>query len=488
MKRSHFITSTAALSLMAHKVFAELPEHKIWGRGNLETGLLIFNLYQQQPAELNALLEMAFPVLGKTKHQTFATLMQQPPFMKRCQAAGLTHLGGPMLGQISETGAAVWVRTLKPASVTVKANGKTFGPVRSTTASDLTAIVQIEGLKPHTETPYRVFIDGQPIQTQSDTVIRTVTDKPAVTRIGFGSCWHRWGLGHPMMDTVRQRKPAAMLMIGDVAVQDRRGNTGKARHDVLMRDFFPTWRRFCAEIPIYTSWDDHDYAGNDLGGVVEGKFSDDDRTQVRNLYTQTWVNAQYGQDDKGIYQKVRIGPADVFLTDNRSQRDHSADQYPFFGKKQMDWLKKELLESTAPFKILSCGTMWSDYVSNGKDSWGRHDKKGREELFRFIEENKIGGILLISGDRHGARGFTIPRPSGFTFYEFGAASYGGRIGPPAQDPAWTHQLYGIAAEYAFSEFEFDTTQADPTVTLRVTHESGREVYATTLTRSQLTPS
>lgn len=46
---------------------------------------------------------------------------------------------------------------------------------------------------------------------------------------------------------------------------------------------------------------------------------------------------------------------------------------------------------------------------------GVNDPEGREELFSFIEENNISGVLLISGDRHGARGFTIPRKSDFGF-------------------------------------------------------------------------
>ena len=47
-----------------------------------------------------------------------------------------------------------------------------------------------------------------------------------------------------------------------------------------------------------------------------------------------------------------------------------------------------------------------------------------QRIFRLIEEKRIPGVLLISGDRHGARGFRIPHPSGFELYEFGAASLG----------------------------------------------------------------
>ena len=97
-------------------------------------------------------------------------------------------------------------------------------------------------------------------------------------------------------------------------------------------------------------------------------------------------------------------------------------------------------------------------------------------------------MLLISGDRHGARGFTIPRESGFNFYEFELGSLGDRTGFPPIRADWKTQLFGVSGEYAFGEFSFDTTLTDPEVTFRLIHESGTVFYEITLTKSQLTPS
>jgi alkaline phosphatase D len=104
-----------------------------------------------------------------------------------------------------------------------------------------------------------------------------------------------------------------------------------------------------------------------------------------------------------------------------------------------------------------------------------------------IEEHRIPGVLLISGDRHGARGFRIPRPSGYEFYEFETASLGGRSGPPVTNPKWTTQLYGFANKFAFGEFTFDISKDDPTVTYRLVEFTGVILYELELSRSQLTP-
>src|SRR5690606_29057062 len=121
-------------------------------------------------------------------------------------------------------------------------------------------------------------------------------------------------------------------------------------------------------------------------------------------------------------------------------------------------LKRVLRNSDAPYKVISSGTMWSDYITPGKDSWGTWDTEGREELFDFIEAENISGVLLVSGDRHGARGFTIPRSSGFKFYEFGIASLGGVPGPDAMAKDASSQLFGYDGEglVAFGEFTFNT--------------------------------
>jgi len=153
----------------------------------------------------------------------------------------------------------------------------------------------------------------------------------------------------------------------------------------------------------------------------------------------------------------------------------------------MNWLEAQLLDCKGPFIILANSTMWSDYVSDGKDSWGTWDTAGRERILSLIEKRRIGGVLLISGDRHGARGFRIPRPSGYAFYEFEAATFGGLSGPPVSNPEWKTQLYGVAGVHAFSEFTIDATLPDPEVTFRLTKEDGAVLHELKLTRSQLMP-
>ncbi len=463
-------------------------------KGDLPTSLMLLNMGGKQSELANQLYSAAYNALAAKREATFADVAADKEVRRICAANGILHFGGPMLGAVAPDGARVWVRTVGAAEVVVKvatAAGevKTFGPVKSSAATDMSAVVRVTGLVPGTRNPYRVLVDGKPIKMPDHAAIVTTlpVGKPSKVRITFGTCFHRWGLSNPkQVEVIRSRKPAAMLLYGDIAVQDRANNVGMHRADYLLRDFQPPWKALTAEVPVYATWDDHDYFSNDRAGIPKN-FVLADKQAVCDVWKTAWNNPSYGfgDDRRGIFLRTRIGPADVIMVDNRYFRENKPGS--FLGEGQMKWLEAQLLDCKGPFIIMSCGTMWSDYVSNGKDSWGRWDPEGRERIFKLIEKNRIAGVLLISGDRHGARGFTITRPSGFKFYEFEPGSLGGRRGPPATSGKWTEQLFGISGKYAFGEFTFDTTVADPTVTFRLIGDDAKTIYETKLTRSQLTP-
>lgn len=495
MKRRNFLkTATLAGTALACGMRPELSSGFMGtNNGELQGSLQTLNLWGKKPEKVIKTFTAIYNALATSPEASFATVAEDETVRALCKEHKITHFGGPMLGCIANDRAKVWMRTTKPAKVEVKArvNGqeKTFGPVLSTLESDLTAIVPVTGLEPGTATPYSVLIDGNQIDLPDHAAITTPpADKSEKTRIAFGTCSHRWGLGNEeQANTILKHKPVAMLLYGDVAVQDRRNNLGMHRADYAMRDFHPAWNNLACATPLYASWDDHDYFSNDAWGIP-GNYTDKDRRGVRKVFTQAWNNPYYGLGDRGggVFLHARIGPCDVIMTDNRYFRKRRG-KHCFLGPVQMAWLKKTLLACKGPFIIISCGTMWSDFVSAGKDSWGKYDVEGREETFTLIENNKIAGVLLISGDRHGARGFRIPRPSGYQFYEFEPASLGGRTGPPTRSEKWTTQLYGLSNKFAFGEFTFDASSDDPTVAYRLVEATGDVLYELTLKRSQLTP-
>ena len=493
MTRRMFVAAACSTAL-AKAVKAEQPAALTgYSPGNVLSkidGLDLLNLWGEQPEPVQKLYTLIDSVLSANKNATYADVTRDEAVRQFCKDRGVLHLGGPMLGCITETSAKVWLRTVRPAKVevhvTIDGSETVHGPVVSREESDLVSIVAVTGLEPGTSYPYKVLVDGAPIPMPEHAGITTVPDTKRL-RLAFGTCPHRWGLGNQKQaDLIRSRKPSALLMYGDIGAQDKNNHLGKHRSDYQVRDFYPAWRSLSSTLPVYATWDDHDYFNNDRAGIPFG-FKNADRLGVRRAFSQAWNNPSCGFNDErgGVFLRTRFGPADVIMLDNRYFR--TREKRGFLGNAQTEWLKKQLLDCQGPFIIISCGTMWTDHISKGKDSWGKYDPEGREQLFRFIEENQIPGVLLLSGDRHGACGFRIPRPSGHTFYEFEAASLGGRSGPAGKAEGHPDALYAVSGQYAFGEFTFDATLDDPEVHFRLIHEDGETLYEHLLKRSELTP-
>jgi alkaline phosphatase D len=415
--------------------------------------------------------------------------------IQAAQAAALPLISGPMLGDLTEHGITVWFRPVTAEALTVQvravaANQTKEYPVEISQAGADTR-VELGGLSANTSYTYRIV-------NRANTVLGEGTFRTAPTagskqpvRIAFGSCLHKIGFHNPnLLQLIAQRGNQAMLLLGDLAVDDREAQLNFHHADYLLRDMSQAWRDFAAHIPVYASWDDHDYLNNDKSGLQKGQINDPQRNALRALWQQSWVNPATAVHDRGIYFNAVIGDVEIIMLDTRSCRNwkQRRQRGAYLGDAQMQWLFNTLKASQAKFIILTSGTMWSDSLSRAKDSWGTWDIPGREAIYDFIEANQIAGVLLVSGDRHGARGFRIERPSGTTFHEFEAAALGGVPGPRAFAPDRSLQFYGYTGKVkAFGEFTFEMSGADPEVVFRLISESGEVLEQHRLHYSALTP-
>ncbi len=469
-----------------------VPQYKVTLReahiGNLEIDTKLLDSYGQLPENIRQFYFDARSVFSSIPNADFTN----NKIIEAAKNHNLLLMGGPMLGQLNTNGITIWMRPSTSAPITVKVtkldNTDEKQYIEKSNAPGVEKRIELNRLTPDTEYKYTVYIQEQKI---AEGQFKTPPDveKEDTFRVAFGSCFHKIGLHNPILvSQILKRKPQAMMLLGDIAVDDRENQVSMHRSDYLLRDVSKPWRELAANVPLYTSWDDHDYYNNDLSGIPKG-FTNTDVEAVRKVWLQNWNNPE--NEKAGIYFNTRIGPVEIIMLDTRSCRTNKKrEQYgSYLGKEQLDWLKKTLKNTKAPFKIISSGTMWSDYISNGKDSWGTWDKKAREEIFSFIEKENITGVLLISGDRHGARGFTIPRPSGFNFYEFEAASLGGVPGPDAMAKDSKNQLFGYhgTSIIAFGEFTFEPQKDAPTVTFRLIDQFGTVLEKYTLPYSKLTP-
>jgi alkaline phosphatase D len=91
------------------------------------------------------------------------------------------------------------------------------------------------------------------------------------------------------------------------------------------------------------------------------------------------------------------------MLDDRWFRDESEINEQFdskaqIGSTQLSWLKNKLVHSRASFKFVCVGGQFLN-ANTDKESYNLY-KKERDEILRFIVDQKISGVFFLSGDRH----------------------------------------------------------------------------------------
>ena len=355
-------------------------------------------------------------------------------------------------------------------STTPLFDDKTPGKVgpRISEDSDYTGSLLIEGLKPDQTYFYRGRCDRNPGYSSEVQVTRpvgtfsTAADKHHQESVKFvwvadiaGQGWGRSpGLsiedldhstiegGYVIFDVIRQFQPDFALLLGDVIYADVPIPESKAipgdvgvgiwtNHPiknfvaVSLDQYRANWKYnlgdqklqgFLLSTPVYIQWDDHEvtdnwYPGEILpeGGPYNGMSVDILAERARKaLFEYSPIQG------KTIYRSFRHGKhLELFLLDARSFRGPNTDNYNpdgivMLGRKQMQWIKRELKKSDATWKVISTDVPLSIVVGGptDRDAWsqGADAVLGREvqlaELLKFIQDEKIRNVLFITADVH----------------------------------------------------------------------------------------
>ena len=103
-------------------------------------------------------------------------------------------------------------------------------------------------------------------------------------------------------------------------------------------------------------------------------------------------------------------------------------------------------------------------------------------IFNFLANNKISGVVLLSGDRHRTDIRKIERPNGYTLYDWENCRLTNQIVHPVEPGA----IYGYNTKQCFGLLTFDTSKKDQTVTFDAYSIDNEKVFSMTLKLSDLT--
>ena len=405
-------------------------------------------------------------------------------FKKIVKKYDLKLFGGPTIGNLSDQGGEVWLRTVEPSKVTLLINGKKKGDVLTTDKEDFTGIIKFGGLEPDSNYSYNILVNGEKVFSGGS--VPSFKTYPSADKGGkFEVCFGGGArYNHPkehIWKTIADRNPAAFLWLGDNLYIDDPESRKRQRVYYYRRQLRPEYRFLAARSAQYSIWDDHDFGANDVSGGTKINVPDW-KIPVWKVFKENWVNPGYGGgiDNPGCWYSFSIGAVDFFMTDGRYYRDFKGAE-TMLGKFQKKWLLESLKNSSATFKVIASGTLWTEHADKGgADSWWGV-KKEREEIFSTIEENQINGVILISADRHRTDIYRIDRPNGYPIYEFETS----KLTNDHTHKTKKEAVFSYNKGNFFGSLGFDLDANDPTMTFRCVTIEGKEVHSMTLKRSSL---
>ncbi len=395
-------------------------------------------------------------------------------------------LQGPMIGAPGPNHVNVWVRPSGLFEVALEiATDREFSnlvPVPTTQARQADegcVVLRAEGLQPSTDYWYRLRYAGvhdryQPLPHRT----RTAPAGPAAFRVAFGSCCRiQFDAEQPIWNVVRKLEPDFFIWLGDNIYGDSDWADG-------LVDLYARGRNverlepLLRSTPQIATWDDHDFGYNDSAG------SNPFKADSLRIFRSFWANPSYGEaDNPGVYFRQQYGGVDFFVLDGRYHRDPTNQvddaNKSMLGAGQKAWLKRELKASTAPFKIMAIGGGWSAAENeDGGDSWGVYLTE-RNEIFDFIRDEGIEGVVCISGDSHMGELNCIPWSSrgGYDIYDLCSS-------PLAQMPASknTRQAPEVRVRDTWTRsvnvglLQFDLTGDTPRLTYTLHDVMGEPVW------------
>ena len=338
-------------------------------------------------------------------------------------------LQGPMLGAVTPDSIRIWVRVGDEFEVAVAVgessrldDARVTSAVRARAENDLAVTLLVSSLRPATRYYYRILVEGERGKYTPDVPVHSFVTAPdprtaAVFSVATGSCArYPEDPDQVIWRSVAAANPDLFLWLGDNIYADS-GQPSAFATDYQRQRGVPAYQPVSRRIPQIAIWDDHD------SGLNNGDRGNPHKEAALKAFKDYWANPSYGLDDTpGVFFDYHYGGVDFFMLDDRYYRDpNDAPDGPnktMLGAAQKAWLKERLRRSKAPFKVIASGSGWTVSKGPGGDSWASFLSE-RNELFDFIRDERISGVVLVSGDTHVAELNAVPwsENGGYDMYD-----------------------------------------------------------------------
>jgi len=413
---------------------------------------------------------------------------------------------GPMIGHVSMRSANIWIQMNEEAPIALKywradntnTSSILFTEVILTTKSDAyTSVFKLSDLDPGTEYRAVVISNGRALSDEITINTQVLWDyrmDPPEFKVIAGSCtfindsiYDRpgkpYGGEYNIFEVMASEEADMMLWLGDnvyLREVDFQSYSGYLYRYTHTRGI-PEMQNLLSSCPNYAIWDDHDFGPNDADrSWIHGDWAKD-------AFMSFWANPSYGapSGSDNVGTAFRYNDVEFFLLDNRTDRVHHYNRtqdLQVLGEDQIDWLIAALNKSKAPFKIVAIGGQFlSDNAKH--ENMARYPE--RQTIIDRIEEERIHGVVFLSGDRHCTELSRIELDKGVVIHDLTtspltSSSYNN------SDEINTLRVEGtVVAERNYAELNFSGPRKDRVMQMVIKNAEGVEVWSRELRAKDL---
>lgn len=413
---------------------------------------------------------------------------------------------GPMVGYSQMREVAIWVQTKKSADVKIiyydeEHPDKKYetNKVKTEKKDGYTAHLIADQLEPGRKYSYKLLINGvnekinYPLEFQTQKLWQWRTDPPEFSFV-TGSCAYineeefdrpgtPYGGQYEIFKSIYEKKPDFMVWLGDdVYFREadwaaRSSMIKRYTHTRSLKELQP----LLGSVHHYAIWDDHDFGPNNSDRSFWNKETS---LEIFKLF---WSNPSYGfKGMPGVTTYFEWGDAAFFMLDDRYYRTpefRKNTDRTMLGKKQLEWLIDALCSCTQTFKFVCTGGQ----VINEVENWETYSTfpEEKEKLFDSIKEEKITGVMFLTGDRHFAEVNKMERDGTYPLYDFTLSPF--TAGPN------THELdenkFRVKGshfgERNFGVFKFTGPKNNRNMIVTVFNVKGDVLYSQTINENEL---
>ncbi|GAB3645414.1 alkaline phosphatase D family protein [Glycomyces tarimensis] len=387
-----------------------------------------------------------------------AVLLGTPGISYASSRPQLTH--GVQSGDVSDNGAVIWTRADRHSRMVVEVStrddfkrARTLRGPRLAEENDFAGKITVRGLEPGRRFHYRVRAEGDRESEPITGSFTTASRAPRDVRFQWSGdlAGQGWGInpdigGYRIFATMAESEPDFFLCSGDFHYAD-----GPLSETVALPDG-STWRNtltdakrkvaetlqeyrgqyqynlldehlraYLAHVPMVNQWDDHEVVNNwypgeilDLPQYTE-KNVDVLAARARKAFGEYTPSRVDIDGDGRIYRKLSYGPLmDLFVLDMRTYKDangaNTGEGGSILGSRQLSWLKRELKQSKATWKIIAAdlpiglvvpdGSAAQEGIAQGDDGAPLGREAEIAELLSFAKRKGVRNLVFLTADVH----------------------------------------------------------------------------------------